>query len=94
MSESVENEAEKRVVNSKEDDPNETVLLDAKSRENSATETCSVPSQPVLQFKDITSEFFECCDDLKLGELLLQEEFGLFDAMSAIEMMDPKMDAG
>lgn len=31
---------------------------------------------------------------LKLGELLHDEFFGLFEAMSAIEMMDPKMDAG
>lgn len=32
--------------------------------------------------------------DLQLGELLHDELFGLFEAMSAIEMMDPKMDAG
>ena len=32
--------------------------------------------------------------DLSLGELVHDESFGLFEAMSAIEMMDPKMDAG
>lgn len=32
--------------------------------------------------------------DLALGELVHHEIFGLFEAMSAIEMMDPKMDAG
>ena len=32
--------------------------------------------------------------DLSLGELIHDENFGLFEAMSAIEMMDPKMDAG
>ena len=32
--------------------------------------------------------------ELDLGELLHDELFGLFEAMSAIEMMDPKMDAG
>ncbi len=32
--------------------------------------------------------------DLHLGELLHDDLFGLFEAMSAIEMMDPKMDAG
>lgn len=32
--------------------------------------------------------------DLQLGELLHDGLFGLFEAMSAIEMMDPKMDAG
>lgn len=31
---------------------------------------------------------------LELGELLHDDLFGLFEAMSAIEMMDPKMDAG
>ncbi|XP_014213220.1 N-alpha-acetyltransferase 35, NatC auxiliary subunit [Copidosoma floridanum] len=43
---------------------------------------------------DITGEFFEAITELELGELLHDELFGLFDAMSAIEMMDPKMDAG
>lgn len=31
---------------------------------------------------------------LTMGELLHDPSFGLFEAMSAIEMMDPKMDAG
>ncbi|KAB7494007.1 N-alpha-acetyltransferase 35, NatC auxiliary subunit [Armadillidium nasatum] len=43
---------------------------------------------------DITSEFFQATKDLDLGELLHDDSFGLFEAMSAIEMMDPKMDAG
>lgn len=32
--------------------------------------------------------------ELSLGELVHHKIFGLFEAMSAIEMMDPKMDAG
>ena len=33
--------------------------------------------------------------DLKMGELVFESNwFSLFEAMSAIEMMDPKMDAG
>ena len=32
--------------------------------------------------------------ELKLGELMHHELFGLYEAMSAIEMMEPKMDAG
>jgi len=32
--------------------------------------------------------------ELQLGELLHDDMFGLLEAMSAIEMMDPKMDAG
>ncbi|XP_073402099.1 N-alpha-acetyltransferase 35, NatC auxiliary subunit isoform X3 [Dendrobates tinctorius] len=43
---------------------------------------------------DITLEFKDACSELKLGELLHDKLFGLFEAMSAIEMMDPKMDAG
>lgn len=37
------------------------------------------------------SNFFS---ELELGELLHGYFFGLFEAMSAIEIMDPKMDAG
>ncbi|RXG64381.1 N-alpha-acetyltransferase 35, NatC auxiliary subunit [Armadillidium vulgare] len=43
---------------------------------------------------DITTDFFQATKDLDLGELLHDDSFGLFEAMSAIEMMDPKMDAG
>ncbi|KAK2171644.1 hypothetical protein NP493_1045g00034 [Ridgeia piscesae] len=43
---------------------------------------------------DITEDFTTACTDLKLGELMHDANFGLFEAMSAIEMMDPKMDAG
>lgn len=32
--------------------------------------------------------------ELKLGELVHDDLFGLYDAMAAIELMDPKMDAG
>lgn len=46
------------------------------------------------EWKEITTEFFGCVKELKLGELIHDNMFGLFDAMSAIEMMDPKMDAG
>ncbi|KAG8181137.1 hypothetical protein JTE90_002497 [Oedothorax gibbosus] len=41
---------------------------------------------------DVTKEFFTATEELNLR--LLQRMFGLFEAMSAIEMMDPKMDAG
>ncbi|XP_014255927.1 N-alpha-acetyltransferase 35, NatC auxiliary subunit [Cimex lectularius] len=51
---------------------------------------------PILfrDWEDITQDFFDNIKVLKLGELLHDELFGLFEAMSAIEMMDPKMDAG
>ncbi|XP_064460377.1 N-alpha-acetyltransferase 35, NatC auxiliary subunit-like [Ornithodoros turicata] len=45
-------------------------------------------------WKNVTSEFKDATKELKLGELLHDDMFTLFEAMSAIEMMDPKMDAG
>ncbi|CAD6998595.1 unnamed protein product [Ceratitis capitata] len=49
---------------------------------------------PRYGWVDITKEFFEACAELNLGELAQDMLFGLFEAMSAIEMMDPKMDVG
>lgn len=50
--------------------------------------------KPNYEFVDITNDFFGAITELKLGELLHHDFFGLFEAMSAIEMMDPKMDVG
>lgn len=49
---------------------------------------------PEYNWQDITKDFFQACSELALGELFHDVTFGLFDAMSAIEMMDPKMDVG
>ncbi|KAI8789897.1 N-alpha-acetyltransferase 35 NatC auxiliary subunit [Biomphalaria glabrata] len=49
---------------------------------------------PKFKWVDITKEFFTASSFLHLGELVHDCSFGLFEAMSAIEMMDPKMDAG
>ncbi|XP_039758508.1 N-alpha-acetyltransferase 35, NatC auxiliary subunit isoform X1 [Pararge aegeria] len=57
----------------------------------------SLPTSPEVTYNwvDITTDFFNHIQDLQLGELLHDGHlFGLFEAMSAIEMMDPKMDAG
>lgn len=42
----------------------------------------------------ILNLYVDILPELELGELLHDEMFGLLEAMSAIEMMDPKMDAG
>ncbi|XP_057379154.1 N-alpha-acetyltransferase 35, NatC auxiliary subunit-like [Daphnia carinata] len=52
------------------------------------------PPEVVYSWRDITSDFKASVKDLELGELAHDDLFGLFEAMSAIEMMDPKMDAG
>ncbi|XP_046913396.2 N-alpha-acetyltransferase 35 [Dermatophagoides farinae] len=43
---------------------------------------------------DITEDFKNATEKLKLGELVHDVMFSLYDAMAAIELMDPKMDAG
>lgn len=43
---------------------------------------------------DITQEFKDACVELQVGELVHDVGFGLYEAMSAFEMMDPKMDSG
>lgn len=46
---------------------------------------CWFDAQPVLQ---------EIVEQLKHGQMLHSEHFSLFEAMSAVEIGDPKMDAG
>lgn len=55
---------------------------------------CPPHAATMYNWTDITKEFTEAVKELELGELLHDNLFGLFEAMSAIEMMDPKMDAG
>ncbi|KAJ3039660.1 N-alpha-acetyltransferase 35 NatC auxiliary subunit [Rhizophlyctis rosea] len=45
-------------------------------------------------FEDITDFLHNATDALDVGELVHLPAFTLWDAMSAIEIMDPKMDAG
>jgi len=51
-------------------------------------------SWSLYNWHEVTPGFLAACSTLKLGELCHDDTFGLFEAMSAIEMMDPKMDAG
>ncbi|XP_048729829.2 N-alpha-acetyltransferase 35, NatC auxiliary subunit-like isoform X3 [Ostrea edulis] len=51
-------------------------------------------NKPRYDWADVTEEFMTSASELQMGELLHDTGFGLFEAMSAIEMMDPKMDAG
>lgn len=43
---------------------------------------------------DITEDFMSSIKQLNLGELLKFDQFTLLEAMSAIELMNPKMDSG
>lgn len=67
--------------------------VDTDSMDESRTDQ-ELDSKKIFEWKDITNDFFESVQELELGELLHYELFGLFEAMSAIEMMDKKMDIG
>uniref|UniRef100_A0A1I7U4P2 Protein MAK10 homolog n=1 Tax=Caenorhabditis tropicalis TaxID=1561998 RepID=A0A1I7U4P2_9PELO len=43
---------------------------------------------------DISKQFFELCQGLTSGELVTSSNFKMSEAMSAIELMEPKMDVG
>ncbi|KAF2857593.1 Mak10-domain-containing protein [Piedraia hortae CBS 480.64] len=46
------------------------------------------------QLRDLTAEFSAAAKLLEPGELVKNDSFLLFDAVSALEIMDPKMDTG
>ena len=47
-----------------------------------------------MKWKDLEPVLESCAKAMRSGELIHQKSFGLFEAMSAVEIMDPKMDAG
>eukprot|EP00397_Hematodinium_sp_SG-2012_P031597 GEMP01033566.1.p1 GENE.GEMP01033566.1~~GEMP01033566.1.p1 ORF type:complete len:703 (+),score=146.80 GEMP01033566.1:23-2110(+) len=87
----------------KSDDENEK---GAREKEQADEQTVGQPEKPVHEFKpgqrarDVTDWFdiTEICEDalgaMTIGEMLEAPDFQLMQAMSAIEMMDPKMDSG
>ena len=46
------------------------------------------------RWEDLEPLLQSCASAMRSGELMHQKSFGLFEAMSAVEIMDPKMDAG
>ncbi|KAL2649468.1 hypothetical protein R1flu_017596 [Riccia fluitans] len=52
------------------------------------------PAGDQTNWADATAFLKAACDDMTVGELIHGENFSLFEAMSALEIMDPKMDAG
>ncbi|XP_030368987.1 N-alpha-acetyltransferase 35, NatC auxiliary subunit homolog [Scaptodrosophila lebanonensis] len=63
-----------------------------KIRSNSAAE--DITQFPLYAWVNVTKDFHNACSELVPGELAQDMLFGLFEAMSAIEIMDPKMDVG
>ncbi|KAL1554833.1 N-alpha-acetyltransferase 35, NatC auxiliary subunit-like [Salvia divinorum] len=54
----------------------------------------SIPSGKDTAWFDVSSLLHRACHDLQNDELITGENFNLFAAMSALEIMDPKMDSG
>ncbi|XP_047949241.1 N-alpha-acetyltransferase 35, NatC auxiliary subunit [Salvia hispanica] len=54
----------------------------------------SIPSGKDTTWFDVSSLLHRACHDLRNDELINGENFNLFAAMSALEIMDPKMDSG
>ncbi|CAH0515497.1 unnamed protein product [Peronospora belbahrii] len=46
------------------------------------------------KWQDITQLMSAAAKELKVGQLMHENDFKLFDSMSALELMDPKMDSG
>uniref|UniRef100_A0A2P2LNG2 N-alpha-acetyltransferase 35 NatC auxiliary subunit n=1 Tax=Rhizophora mucronata TaxID=61149 RepID=A0A2P2LNG2_RHIMU len=54
----------------------------------------SIPASENTVWADASPLFEAACKELRHGELIHGENFNLFAAMSALEIMDPKMDSG
>ncbi|KAL9398494.1 hypothetical protein Peur_007455 [Populus x canadensis] len=54
----------------------------------------SIPATANTVWADASSLLEAACKDLRDGELIHGENFNLYAAMSALEIMDPKMDSG
>ncbi|CAL9222727.1 unnamed protein product [Arabidopsis halleri] len=58
------------------------------------SKNCSIPSGDNSVWADVSPLLSAACTDLHEGELINGDNFNLFAAMSALEIMDPKMDSG
>lgn len=53
-----------------------------------------VKPQIVYEWDDVTDAFGKAPEQMAMGEMIFSESFSLYTAMSAIKMMDPRMDIG
>ncbi|EEF30428.1 N-alpha-acetyltransferase 35, NatC auxiliary subunit [Ricinus communis] len=66
--------------------------MDRHSRQPSAASY--IPATEDTVWADVSTLLEAACGELRDGELIHGENFNLFAAMSALEIMDPKMDSG
>ncbi|KAK6341037.1 hypothetical protein TWF696_009347 [Orbilia brochopaga] len=56
--------------------------------------TVTITSPTAANFRDVTQLFRQACQGLDVGQLVKDPNFTLFEAVGALEIMDPKMDSG
>lgn len=66
----------------------------AEERQFGVPTTAAIPSGDGTVWADVSNLLSAACNELRDGELIHGENFSLFAAMSALEIMDPKMDSG
>ncbi|EPS43025.1 hypothetical protein H072_2993 [Dactylellina haptotyla CBS 200.50] len=54
----------------------------------------TITSPASANFRDVTQLFRQACQGLDVGQLVKDPNFTLFEAVGALEIMDPKMDSG
>ncbi|KMT02776.1 hypothetical protein BVRB_8g193630 isoform A [Beta vulgaris subsp. vulgaris] len=59
-----------------------------------STRATTIPSGDGTVWADISHLLSSACNELRDGEMVHGDNFSLFAAMSALEIMDPKMDSG
>ncbi|KAH9616629.1 hypothetical protein KSS87_020230 [Heliosperma pusillum] len=62
--------------------------------EEMTTNATAIPTGDGTVWADVTPLLTAACNELHDGELIRGDNFSLFAAMSALEIMDPKMDSG
>jgi len=63
-------------------------------RQQHQSKASAQPKSSRTVTQDITSKFFVAASALNTGQLVKDEYFTLFEAVGALEIMDPKMDSG
>ncbi|DBA01367.1 TPA: hypothetical protein N0F65_001606 [Lagenidium giganteum] len=90
---------------SPEDDTDSALRLKKRKQEAATDATLSADALRALQisapssansaqWEDITDVVRAAAGELRVGEIVHVNNFNLFDSMSALELMDPKMDSG
>ncbi|KAL3745262.1 hypothetical protein ACJRO7_014383 [Eucalyptus globulus] len=72
----------------------EAAAAAAMGRHDGHPRPASIPSGDGSVWADVSPLLEAACADLQEGELIHGDNFNLFAAMSALEIMDPKMDSG